>query len=219
MFTFVQANRLDYWRICASGGTIVFLVSLFLPWVSFAASYGGYGGSYDLTLVSTYSNLASAAGQGIPILRLIVLLFAVAPALAIGLIVLLALWPLAMILAVASVFNRLTALAAGILGIICWGGAVIFINGIQSNLASLPFEIGSYMNMQFGAGVFAGFGGAFMLLVARFFPSQGPRPQAAPPLRYVPVAARQGQFIQCPNCGHQNRVDSSFCGKCGKPLR
>ena len=25
--------------------------------------------------------------------------------------------------------------------------------------------------------------------------------------------------MNCPSCGHENPVDSNFCGKCGSPLR
>lgn len=154
---------MEYWKIVALVGTIVFLTSIFLPLFS-----GPFGTSSSLA--NGYQDIGSTDWAS---------LFANYPAATTGLLLLLILWPIALILSIVSIFKRKTALIAGIVGIICWVGSVMYIS--QSPLSGL---------MQYGAGVFAGFAGAIILFVAYYIKPKSVTPHVSPP-QVVPPPPQQ----------------------------
>ncbi len=81
---------------------------------------------------------------------------------AIGLLLTLILYPVTVILGFVSIAKQRVSLAAGIVGIICWAGAVIMVTGLQS-LSGIAAGL-----IQYGNGIFVGFIGAIILLVTHF---------------------------------------------------
>lgn len=63
-------------------------------------------------------------------------------------------------------------LIAGVVGIVCWVGAVMYISG---------WHAATGYPLQYGAGMFIGFAGAIILLVAYYIKPTAGTPQAAPP--------------------------------------
>jgi hypothetical protein len=182
----------DYYsRIAALVGTIIFLVSAFLPLIIVPG--------FSWSLVDEYQNIGSMDWYSF---------FASYPVSALGLLLLVILWPLAMGLCVASIFRRKIGLVAGVVGIVCWVGAVMYVMGVNPASGFV----------QYGAGIFVGFAGAIILLVAYYVkpklgtvqtaPSQV-APPPPPPSATVPLCQTCGQpltFIQqygrwyCYNC-------------------
>jgi hypothetical protein len=164
-------KKLDYWKIAVLIGTMVFLISAFLPMTN-----------VGVNLVDLYRIIVSVMTQGststdVGSLGTLPADIYVA---AIGILLTIILWPIALILGFVSIAKRRVALAAGILGVICWIGAIMFVAILQS-----------YYVVQYGAGIFVGFAGAVILLVAYFLkPTPAPAPQAAyppPPPQYAPT--------------------------------
>ena len=155
---------MEYWKIAALVGAIVFLVSAFLPLVA--------AGLFGLSLVDLYSLIGWAFGQSEVSLGLVDLP-AEATVPMIGILLTLILYPITVILGFVSFLKRKLALVAGILGIICWVGAIIFIASIQSMLGMFAEVLG------YGAGIFVGLAGAIILLVASFLKIGGTSQQAA----------------------------------------
>lgn len=149
---------LEYWKIVALVGAVIFGVSVFLP------VYSALG--FSRSLLDEYQDLGSIDWGSA---------FSSYPASAVGLLLLAILWPIALVLCIVSIFKHRIALAAGAVGIICWIGAIMYImGGPASGL------------IQYGAGIFVGFAGAIVLLVAYYIKpkpvtSQVLPPQVAPP--------------------------------------
>jgi hypothetical protein len=167
-------KKLDYWKIAALIGTMVFLVSAFLPMTN-----------VGVNLVDLYRIIVSIMAQGSTSTDVASLgaLPADIYVAAIGILLTIVLWPIALILGFVSIAKRRVALAAGTVGLICWIGAIMFVAVLQS-------YFGSDL-LQYGTGIFVGFAGAVILLVAYFLkPTPAPAPQAAyppPPPQYAPT--------------------------------
>lgn len=153
---------MEYWKIVALVGTIVFLTSVFLPLWSTAFGISS-------SLANEYQDIGSTDWASS---------FANYPAATIGLLLLLILWPIALILSIVSIFKRKTALIAGIVGIICWVGSVMYISQLSGAL-------------QYGAGVFAGFAGAIIVLVAYYIKPKPVTSQVSPPQVAQPPPPQQ----------------------------
>jgi hypothetical protein len=156
-YTSILVKGLNYyWRIMALIGVIMFAVSGFLPIL-----VGGTRG-----IVPYYQYVGSEDWSGS---------FASYPVATLGLLLLVILWPIALVLGILSILKRKIALVAGIFGIICWAGGVMY------DTASPEGWI------QYGAGVYVGFVAAALLLVAYYLkpkqaaPSTSPQPFAPPP--------------------------------------
>jgi hypothetical protein len=135
-------------------GAILFLVSGFLP---FFVTSGARGIVYE------YQYVGSEDWSGG---------FASDPVGTLGFLLLVILWPVALVLGIVSILKRKIALVAGIFGIICWASGAMYVIDYQ---------------MQLGAGVYVGFVAAALLLVAYYLkpkqaaPSTSPQPFAPPP--------------------------------------
>jgi hypothetical protein len=151
-------KNLEYWKIMALVGTIVFLFSVFIPYASVSA----FGITMNRSLENEYQDAGRTEWNS---------LFANYPAAAVGLLMLMILWPIALILGILSIFKRKTTLIAGVVGIVCWVGAVMYISGLPAT--GYP--------LQYGAGMFTGFAGAIILLIACYIKPTARTPQAAPP--------------------------------------
>jgi len=117
---------LEYWKIVALVGAVIFGVSVFLP------VYSALG--FSRSLLDEYQDLGSIDWGSA---------FSSYPASAVGLLLLAILWPIALVLCIVSIFKHRIALAAGVVGIICWIGAIMYImGGPTSGL------------VQYGAGIF-----------------------------------------------------------------
>jgi hypothetical protein len=154
-YTFILVKGLNYyWRIVALIGAILFAVSGFLPVVISGAG-----------IVNEYQYVGSEDWSGS---------FASYPVGTLGLLLLVILWPVALVLGIVSILKRKIALVAGILGVICWAG------GIMYDSAGPEWR-------QYGAGVYVGFVAAALLLVAYYLkpkqaaPSTSPQPFPPPP--------------------------------------
>jgi len=166
----------------------VFLFAGFLPLVS--TVFG-----YSRSLLNEYQDVGSMDWiDG----------FTHYPVSAAGLLLLLILWPIALILSIVSVFRRQRALIAGIIGIICWAGAAMYISGLPTGGA------------QYGAGTFTGFAGAIIMIVAYYIKLPSSRPQAAPAQAFPPQAPSQ-QFSHPPP-PPPTTVAQPLCPTCGQPL-
>jgi hypothetical protein len=158
---------LENWKIIALIGAIVFLASAFLPLLT--------AGSLGVSLVDFYSLIGWVLGQSEAssgIFSGSVNLPAEATVAVIGMFLTLIPYPIAVILGFLSFLRRKVALVAGILGVICWVGAIMFIAGIQSMMGMFAETLG------YGAGIFAGLAGAIILLVAYFLKRGGTSQQA-----------------------------------------
>jgi len=181
---------MEYWKIIAAVGTLVFLASGFLP------LFGTYNG-----LVNEYQSLTSLDWAS---------MFTNYPVVALGLLLLEILWPIALILCIVSIFRRKTALVAGIVGIVCWAGAVMVASG---------WPLGS---LQYGAGVFAGFAGAIILIVAHYIKFTSGAPQYAPSQAAPPPPPPPSTTVQqlCPTCGRPltfiQQYGRWYCYSCNK---
>ena len=144
---------MEYWKIVALVGAVVFGVSVFLP------VYSALG--FSRSLLDEYQDLGSRDWGSY---------FSSYPASAVGLLLLAILWPIALVLCIVSIFRHRIALAAGVVGIICWIGAIMYIMGVPTSGL-----------IQYGAGIFVGFAGAIILLVAYYIKPKPVTPQVLPP--------------------------------------
>ncbi len=161
---FPIGENLDNWKIVALVGTIVFLISGFLPLIS--ASLFDF--SFWYSLLNLYASLGQTVETGAGA--------ASVSAGSIGILLTIILYPLAIVLGLVSIARRKIALAAGILGIICWIGAMIAINEI---LSGIP-DIGSPLQYV-GLSAYIGFIGSIILIIASAMKPSGVPRQAAPP--------------------------------------
>jgi hypothetical protein len=156
-YIFILVKGLNYyWRIMALIGAILFAVSGFLPI---------FVGSGARGIVYEYQYVGSEDWSGG---------FASYPAYTLGFLLLVVLWPIALVLGIVSILKRKIALAAGILGIICWAGGVMY-------------DSAGPEWIQYGAGIYVGLVAAVLLVVAyclkpkQAAPSTSPPPFAPPP--------------------------------------
>jgi hypothetical protein len=153
-------RKLNYWKVVAFIGTVIFLVSVFLPFISVTE----LGTTATISLLDLYSALTQAGEQSAGNVSVPVGVY--------GILLTVILYPITVILGFVSVFRRTVALAAGIIGIICWIGAVIALSGLEA----LQYT---------GIGIYVGFAGAIILLIAYALKPQATAPQApvapAPP--------------------------------------
>jgi hypothetical protein len=167
--TFIQVKKLDYWKIVALIGTVIFLFSGFLPLISdnlFSPS-----ASFSLFNLYTIAAQGITSGEGSTVGTVSMDVGAI------GILLTFILYPIAVILGFVSIAKRKVAMAAGILGLLCWVGAMIALSSLNA--------------MQYaGLGVYIGIAGAIIIAIAYFMkPSPAPAPQAAyppPPQQYAP---------------------------------
>jgi hypothetical protein len=151
-----RVRKLQSFRVVALIGTIIFFVSMFLP----LASPYLFDTTQTISLLDLYSATISQAGQSsagdvnVPVG-------------AYGILLTVFLFPLAVILGFIGVARRTVALAAGIIGIICWLGAVIALSGLD-------------LLQYTGIGIYLGFVGAIILMVAYGLKPRTPTPLQAP---------------------------------------
>ena len=146
-------RKLQYWKVAAFVGTIIFLVSVFLPFISVPV----VGTTATISLLDLYSALTQAGQQSAGNINVPVGVY--------GILLTIILYPITVILGFVSVFRRTLALAAGILGIICWIGAVVALSGLEAL---------QYM----GIGIYVGVIGAIILLIAYALKPRAMTPQA-----------------------------------------
>jgi hypothetical protein len=156
-----QVRKLQYWKIVALIGTIVFLVSVFLPFIAVPV----FDTTATISLLDLYNSIMQAGEQSAGNVNVPVGVY--------GILLTVFLYPITVILGFIGVFRRTIALAAGIIGIICWLGAVVALNGLEAL---------QYM----GIGIYVGFVGAIILIIAyalkpRAMTPQGPVAPAPPP--------------------------------------
>jgi hypothetical protein len=165
---------LQYWKITALIGTLVFVFSAFLPLLT----AGVLGFSLSVNLIDFYRAIGYLIGQSrgsVPDWGSSIPLPTEAYAGAIGILLTLILYPITVILGFVSIAKKRVSLAAGILGIICWAGAVIMVTSLQSLSGSFSGLI------QYGNGIFVGFIGAIILLVTHFLKLTKTVSQPIPP--------------------------------------
>jgi len=157
-------EKLEYWKIVAFTGTIIFLASAFLPLISVSV----LDTTASISLVDLYNALARAGGQTAGDVTV--------PSGMYGILLTIVLYPVTVILGFVGIARRKASLAAGILGIICWLGSIIALSSIDA----LQYT---------GLGIYVGFVGAIILLLAfALKPSivkplapQAPAPPMPPP--------------------------------------
>lgn len=165
-------KKLEYWKISALIGAIIFLASGFLPFISYISAGGGVASS---PLTDIYSGLGLGMDWGT--------VFSTLPMYGIGWLLAMILYPVTVVLGLASFLRRKLALFAGILGIICGIGEIMMISGLQSSadVQSLLAEFGGAIG--YGYGIFVGFAGAIIMLAANYIKggTVPPTPTAPPP--------------------------------------
>jgi hypothetical protein len=147
-------RKLEYWKITALIGAIIFLISAFLPWISLSL--------FDMTsafnLINTYTSLGQSSSTG----------SVTVSSLDYGILLTIILYPITAVLGFASIMKRSISLAAGILGIICWIGCIV--------------TLASYNYLQFaGLGIFVGIIGSIILIIAYSLKPHAATPQATIP--------------------------------------
>lgn len=132
---------MEYWKIMVLVGTIIFLISAFLPLITVTV----LDQPASISLVDLYSVLAQAGEQSIGDVTV--------PSGLYGILLTIFLYPVTVIMGFVSIAKRKVALAAGILGIVCWLGSIIAL----SSLEALQYT---------GLGVYVGFIGSIIFLVS-----------------------------------------------------
>jgi len=131
------------WKIVALIGTIIFLISGFLPLISLSL----FDFSFYFSLFNVYTLFAQGGSTSSGEITV--------TAGAIGILLTIILYPLTVLLGFASIAKHKLTIVAGILGLICWIGWLTALNELS---------IAQYS----GIGVYSGFIGAIILLVAFF---------------------------------------------------
>jgi hypothetical protein len=147
-------RKLDYWKIAAFIGIIIFLVSAFLPLITVTV----LDTTVSIDLIDLYSALTNAGEQTAGDITVLSGLY--------GILLTILLYPVTVILGFVSIAKRKAALVAGILGIICWLGSIMALSSLQA----LQYT---------GLGIYVGFIGAIILLVASALKPTATKPQAA----------------------------------------
>lgn len=140
---------MDYWKIVALVGTIIFLVSGFLPMIS--------ASEFSFSLFNLYAVMGQAgenAGSVTIDAGVIGILLTIIP------------YPVAVILGFVSILKRKFAMVAGIVGLICWIGTLAYL--AQANAVSLA-----------GVGIYVGIAGAVIMAIAYFLKTSLPPTQTA----------------------------------------
>jgi hypothetical protein len=148
-------RKLEYWKITALVGTIIFLVSAFLPLISTSL----FDMTFSFNLINIYASLGQSSSAG----------SVTVSTLDYGILLTIILYPITVVLGFVAVMRRSISLVAGILGIICWVGSIV--------------TIASYDYLQFaGIGIFVGIIGSIILIIAYALKPRAATPQAASPL-------------------------------------
>lgn len=147
---------LENYKIAALIGTIVFLLSGVLPLVSISL----FDFSYYFSLFNAYGLVMQGGSSSSASFTV--------TAGSVGVILMIILYPVALILGIVSIFKRKIAAVAGILGLICWIGWAMALNELQ---------VMSYA----GLALYVGFLGAIILLIASALKPSMTAPQAPPP--------------------------------------
>lgn len=181
-----------YWRIVALIGTLVFLISVFLPVYTFLGD--------STSLVNVYQN-AGMIDWGAS--------FSSYPVATIGLLLMMILWPIALVLCIVAIFKHRIGIAAGVVGIVCWVGAVMYVGGFSGTLA-----------LQYGAAIYVGFAGAIIMIVARYINLNPAAPQAGMEQAVPPPPPLQTASAVCPTCGYPlsyvQQYGRWYCYNCNK---
>jgi hypothetical protein len=136
---------METWQIAAIIGTIIFIIAGALPLISILGIYG-------LSLFDLYGYLLGGAAGPVS-------------AGSYGILLTVILYPITIILGFVSIIKHKLAIIAGILGIICWIGAILTVSEATALAGGL---------VQYGYGIYVGFVGAVILLVTHFI-----KPKAA----------------------------------------
>jgi hypothetical protein len=147
-------RELEYGEIAASIGTIIFLVSAFLPLITITV----LGTTASISIIDLYSALTNAGDQTARDITVLIRSY--------GILLTVLLYPVTVILGFVSIAKRKAAFAAGTLGIVCWLGSIIAL----SSLPALQYT---------GLGIYVGFLGAIILLVVSALKPTATKPQAA----------------------------------------
>jgi len=149
-------EKLETWKITVLIGAIIFLISGFIPLVSFSL--------FDFTSSSNILNVYDTVIQSGPF-------FTTSTATAIiGLWLTAIFYPLTVILGFLSITMRKLTIVAGVLGLLCWIGLLIALNEL-------------HLTQNTGIGVYLGIIGAIILLVSYFIKPRAmatPAPPATP---------------------------------------
>jgi hypothetical protein len=155
MYQIFAGENLENWQVMALIGAIIFLVSGFLPLVS--ASALTITVSFSLIDFYRYIGQSTSTTDTIPV-----------PTSAYMMFLTLILYPITVILGFVSTVKQKVALAAGMLGIICWIGALWFVYDMNTLAMGM---------LQYGIGIFVGLVGAIIMFVASFLKPRGIMPQ------------------------------------------
>jgi hypothetical protein len=154
---FSWVKTLENWKVTVLIGTIIFLISGFIPLVSTSLfDFTSYSNIFDVynTVVQSGSFFSGSTATAL-----------------IGLWLTAILYPLTVLLGLLSIAKRRLVIVAGILGILCWIGLLIALNELQ-------------ITQYTGLGVYLGFIGAIIILVSYFIKPRAmapPAPPVAPP--------------------------------------
>ena len=147
---------MDYRKITALIGTVLFLLSAFLPMISDSL----FSPTYSLSLLNLYtaigqSGQSSAGSVTVDIAT-------------VGILLTMMLYPIAVILGLISIAKRKIAMAAGAVGLTCWIGTFI--------------ALGQYNATQYsGIGVYIGITGAIIMAAAYSMKPSSTSPQTPIP--------------------------------------
>jgi len=153
---------------------MVFTLSAFLPLIT----AGAFGFNVSVSLVDFYriiGYLTGQSGESVPGWSSTIPLPTNAYTALIGILLTLILYPITTILGFISIAKQRVSLAAGILGIVCWACGILTVASLQSLIG--PF--GSLV--QYGVGIFVGFVGSVIFLVAHFLKPTKTVSQSVPP--------------------------------------
>lgn len=134
-----QKKKLDTWRAMASIGTVIFLFSAFMPFISSIVS---------VSLMDYYYQLFGM--QNLPTVY--------------GVLHTMILYPMTLALAFAGILKRRFAVVAGAVGVLCWIFALFSVS-----IYKLNYNPSMWSGLiQYGSGIFIGLVGAIIILIAYF---------------------------------------------------
>ena len=142
---------METWQVIALVGTVIFLIAGFLPLISASVMFV----TISFSLVDMYRFITSPQPEAPTTPEMTIPI----PTGAYMLFLSLVLYPITIILGFLSVVKQKIALIAGILGIICWIGGIWFVYDLNTLAMGM---------LNYGIGIFVGFIGAIILLVAFF---------------------------------------------------
>jgi len=173
---------MEAWRVIAVIGTVVFVFSAVLPLISVQ-----FIGTFSISLLDLYSAIGRGGTTSTP--EIPSELTEPFERAGIGLLMTIILFPITAIIGfISAATSRKLALAAGILGIICWLGSIWAILELKSLLAQQLFGQLAAGMIQFGNGIFVGILGALIMLLSYFIrlpqtkaATTAPQPPSPPP--------------------------------------